>query len=62
MPTETVDCVGCGRKVKLNKYNSKSPYTCAKCRGIEIPKRPSKRREPEEFKDKVHYSAMRYGG
>lgn len=34
-----VICV-CGRKIKLNRYQYKSDrYSCAKCRGIEIPKK-----------------------
>jgi endogenous inhibitor of DNA gyrase (YacG/DUF329 family) len=60
MPTLT--CSGCGKKVEMKKYESKNAYNCAKCRGIEIPKKSSKRVVSAEPELKGHYSAMRYGG
>ena len=38
-----VACVGCGRKVKLGKYFLQGEYRCAKCRGIEVPKKKKER-------------------
>jgi hypothetical protein len=46
MSTE-VTCIGCGRKVKLGRYQVQGDYRCAKCRGIEVPKK-SKERTYEE--------------
>jgi len=38
-----VTCVGCQRKVKLGKYFVQGEYRCAKCRGIEVPKKQKER-------------------
>jgi DNA-directed RNA polymerase subunit RPC12/RpoP len=39
---EKVKCIVCGREIKLNNYINKKAYVCAKCRGIEIPKKNKK--------------------
>ena len=37
--SKELTCVGCGRKVEVNKYQGQEPYHCAKCRGIEMPRK-----------------------
>lgn len=37
--TNVLICVVCKRPVKVSKYRGPEPYRCAKCRGIEIPKK-----------------------
>ena len=48
MDKREVVCV-CGRKIKLNRYQYKSDsYSCAKCRGIELPKKTKERSYKEK--------------
>jgi hypothetical protein len=42
--TEKIKCVICAREIKLNNYFNKQAYTCAKCRGKEIPPKQKDKR------------------
>jgi hypothetical protein len=47
MSTKVI-CVGCKRVVKLGSYHIQGEYRCAKCRGIEVPKKQKERTYEEK--------------
>jgi hypothetical protein len=48
MPTTELTCIGCGKVVKISKYEyGAKSYSCSVCRGVITPKKERKSRLEE---------------